>query len=460
MTPAGAVTPAGTAGLAGVVLAAGSGRRLAPLTDAVPKALVEVGGAPLLHGALTRLEAVVGAGPGRVAVNAHHLADQVVAAVGARAHVVVEAPVALGTAGALAGLAPWIAGRDVLVTNADTWSPRGPALLVGLAGGWDGRRCRLLCGPAGGARADFTTPDGQGVRYLGSALLPAALLAGLEAVPSGLYEVLWRDLDAAGRLDLVVTAATVVDCGTPGDLARARELAGGALGAVPTPAAPPDDAQPSTRPTAEPDVQPDAQRADVPPGARPDAQPGGARPGVRTTGAIPSGGAAAADTVVVVMGVSGSGKTTVARALAERLGWPFAEADDFHPPANIEKMTAGTALTDEDRWPWLEAVRDWLTARASDGQGAVVTCSALKRSYRDLLRTSGGRVLFLHLTGERDVLASRMGGRSGHFMPSSLLDSQLATLQPLGGDEPGLGASVLLGPEEIVEAAVRELHLG
>lgn len=164
-------------------------------------------------------------------------------------------------------------------------------------------------------------------------------------------------------------------------------------------------------------------------------------------------------TAVVVMGVSGSGKTTVAEQLAERLGWRFAEADEFHPQANIAKMTAGTPLTDEDRRPWLEAVRDWLADRAGAGEGAVVTCSALRRSYRDLLRTGGERVLFLHLTGPREVLAARMGSRKGHFMPGSLLDSQLATLEPLGDDEPGLEASILDTPEQIVEHAVKALHL-
>lgn len=218
MSP-GAVT---SAGLAGVVLAAGSGSRLRPLTDHLPKALVEVGGRTLLDAALERLAAVVGAGPGRCAVNAHHLADQVVRAVGGRAHLSREEQ-ALGTAGALAALAGWLGRRDVLVTNADVWMPDGPAATVALAAGWDGRRCRLLCVPAVGARADFTGPDGEPLRYAGSCLLPAAALTALRPVPSGLYEALWRE--RPDDLDLHVTAAVAVDCGTPDDLAAARHLA-------------------------------------------------------------------------------------------------------------------------------------------------------------------------------------------------------------------------------------------
>lgn len=210
-------------GPAGVVLAAGSGTRLRPLTDHLPKALVEVGGRTLLDTALGRLAAVVGDGPDSCAVNAHHLADQVVRAVGDRAHLSREEPQALGTAGALAALVGWRGGRDVLVTNADVWMPDGPAAMAALAAGWDGRRCRLLCVPAAGARADFTA-GGEPLRYAGSCLLPAADLATLRPVPSGLYEALWRD--RPGDLDLHVTDAVAVDCGTPDDLAAARRLAG------------------------------------------------------------------------------------------------------------------------------------------------------------------------------------------------------------------------------------------
>jgi gluconokinase len=154
---------------------------------------------------------------------------------------------------------------------------------------------------------------------------------------------------------------------------------------------------------------------------------------------------------LVVMGVAGSGKTTVATLLAQRLGTEYAEADQFHPEANIAKMSAGTPLSDEDRWPWLEAIRDWLSAEADAGRSGVVTCSALKRSYRDLLRTARGRVCFVHLDGSPELLAERMEHRSGHFMPTSLLPSQLATLEPLDGDEPGFTVDVTRTPEEIAD---------
>ncbi|MEV4602227.1 gluconokinase [Amycolatopsis sp. NPDC049253] len=156
-------------------------------------------------------------------------------------------------------------------------------------------------------------------------------------------------------------------------------------------------------------------------------------------------------TVIVVMGVSGSGKTTVGEALAERLGVEYAEADTFHPKANIEKMTAGHALTDADREPWLQAIAHWIASHQESG--GVVSSSALKRRYRDELRT-GGNVWFLHLHGERDVLAERMQTRKGHFMPVSLLDSQLADLEPLGPDEPGRVFEITESPAALVEAAL------
>lgn len=140
---------------------------------------------------------------------------------------------------------------------------------------------------------------------------------------------------------------------------------------------------------------------------------------------------------LVVMGVSGSGKTTLARALAERLQWRFAEGDDFHPPANVAAMAAGTALTDDDRWPWLQAVGGWVTARERDGEHAVVTCSALMRSYRDLLREGRPSVRFVHVTVSAEQLRSRLERRQQHYMPASLLPSQLSALEPLQPDEPG-----------------------
>ena len=159
---------------------------------------------------------------------------------------------------------------------------------------------------------------------------------------------------------------------------------------------------------------------------------------------------------LVVMGVSGSGKTTVARALAAELGLTFAEADDFHPPANIARMTAGIPLTDEDRWPWLRALRDWMADRGARGESTVVTCSALKRRYRDLLRDAGGRVLFIDLEGSRDLLAARLSGRHGHFMPESLLNSQLDALEPPTPDEDAWTYDVARPSAEIVaEVAAR-----
>ncbi|MFJ8817924.1 gluconokinase [Amycolatopsis thermoflava] len=159
-------------------------------------------------------------------------------------------------------------------------------------------------------------------------------------------------------------------------------------------------------------------------------------------------------TVIVVMGVAGSGKTTVGSALAERLGVEYAEADAFHPPANIAKMSSGHPLDDDDRWPWLHAIAAWISGHQATG--GVVSSSALKRRYRDVLRT-GGDVWFLHLDGPRDVLAERMQGRTGHFMPVSLLDSQLADLEPLETDERGLIADILEAPSAIVDRALTEL---
>ncbi|MEV6874055.1 gluconokinase [Amycolatopsis sp. NPDC051128] len=156
-------------------------------------------------------------------------------------------------------------------------------------------------------------------------------------------------------------------------------------------------------------------------------------------------------TVIVVMGVSGSGKTTIGTALASALEVEYAEADTFHPKANIAKMTAGTPLTDADRAPWLEAIAGWI--RDHRASGGVVTSSALKRRYRDVLR-SGGDVWFAHLHGDREILAERMRTRSGHFMPVSLLDSQLADLEPLEPDEPGAIFDIRETPAAITEAAL------
>ncbi|MEV5365920.1 gluconokinase [Streptomyces cellulosae] len=159
--------------------------------------------------------------------------------------------------------------------------------------------------------------------------------------------------------------------------------------------------------------------------------------------------------VVVVMGVAGTGKTTIGPLLAARLGVPYAEGDDFHPQSNIAKMSAGTPLTDDDRWPWLDAIGDWAQGRA--GLGGVVSCSALKRSYRDRLRAAAPGVIFVHLTGDRALIEDRMSHRQGHFMPTALLDSQFATLQPLEPDEAGVAVSVTGSPEEITGRAATAL---
>ncbi|QGV81460.1 gluconokinase [Streptomyces ficellus] len=160
--------------------------------------------------------------------------------------------------------------------------------------------------------------------------------------------------------------------------------------------------------------------------------------------------------VVVVMGVAGTGKTTIGPLVAERLGVPYAEGDDFHPEANIAKMSAGVPLDDDDRWPWLDAIGRWAHGRA--GLGGVVSSSALKRAYRDRLRAAAPGVVFLHLTGDRTLIEERMAARKGHFMPTALLDSQFATLQPLGDDEAGAAVDVSGSPEDIADRAVTALR--
>ncbi len=164
-------------------------------------------------------------------------------------------------------------------------------------------------------------------------------------------------------------------------------------------------------------------------------------------------------TVLVVMGVSGSGKSTVAAGLADRLGWPFQEGDSLHPRSNIEKMEAGEPLTDEDRWPWLDRVADWIEDRLEEGEGGVITCSALKRSYRDVLDRRGAGVVFVHLTGERSTLEQRMEERSGHFMPASMLTSQLETLEPPEPDERSVRVRIEQDPQTIVDEVVRALEV-
>lgn len=158
----------------------------------------------------------------------------------------------------------------------------------------------------------------------------------------------------------------------------------------------------------------------------------------------------------VIMGVSGSGKTKIGVALARALAIPFLEGDDLHPPANVQRMAQGVPLTDEDRRPWLLAIAQQLRDAKRAGLGLIVTCSALKRSYRDLLRSAGGSDLqFVHLAGDRTIIAERLAGRRGHFMPPALLDSQFDTLEPPGPDERAWVVDIRDTPENIVAGLVK-----
>jgi gluconokinase len=161
--------------------------------------------------------------------------------------------------------------------------------------------------------------------------------------------------------------------------------------------------------------------------------------------------------VLVVMGVTGTGKSTVAGLLARRLGWDLEEGDDLHPEANVAKMRAGQPLVDADRWPWLDRVGAWIRAHTRSGTPGIITCSSLKRSYRDRLRGPG--VVFVHLAGTREAIQARLDGRKNHFMPSSLLDSQLQTLEPLGPDERGLVVPLGGRPEDEAQRVLDQLHL-
>jgi len=158
---------------------------------------------------------------------------------------------------------------------------------------------------------------------------------------------------------------------------------------------------------------------------------------------------------LIVMGVAGTGKTTVGAMLAGRLHWLYAEADDFHPAANVEKMAAGTPLTDADREPWLAAIGRWIDERAAAGEPAIVTCSGLKRAYRDRLRQDRPQVRVVFLEGSRELIARRLAARHGHFMRVEMLDSQFADLEPPEPDEGVTEVSVEPPPNEIVAAILR-----
>lgn len=159
--------------------------------------------------------------------------------------------------------------------------------------------------------------------------------------------------------------------------------------------------------------------------------------------------------IVVVMGVTGSGKSTVGVALAQRMGVPFADADDFHSPENVAKMRSGVPLDDADREPWLRTISHWLGEHRT--QGGVVTCSALKRRYRDLLREEAPDVSFLHLDGDKETVRQRVSGRAGHFMPESLVQSQYDALEPLQDDERGIVVNFARPVDDIIDEVASDL---
>lgn len=162
---------------------------------------------------------------------------------------------------------------------------------------------------------------------------------------------------------------------------------------------------------------------------------------------------------IVVMGVSGCGKSTTGKALAARLGWPFIEGDSFHPKANVAKMQAGIPLDDGDRLPWLRALADEIARHQGAGRSSVIGCSSLRRAYRDILRSGAPRVRFLHVHGPREILAARLSNRHGHFFPAKLLDSQLATLERLEPDEDGTVIDMALPVARQIAMALRLLDL-
>jgi gluconokinase len=159
------------------------------------------------------------------------------------------------------------------------------------------------------------------------------------------------------------------------------------------------------------------------------------------------------------MGASGVGKSTVAKGLSTLMRWPFAEGDAFHPEANLAKMSSGQPLTDEDRWPWLRSVGDWMSQEIAAGRSGTVTCSALRRTYRDLLREGRPEVVFCHLAADEDLVANRIGARQDHFMPPALLHGQYEALEPLQPDEPGVEVSVEGSEADVITRAVVALHL-
>lgn len=171
-------------------------------------------------------------------------------------------------------------------------------------------------------------------------------------------------------------------------------------------------------------------------------------------------GRAEAPCALIVMGVSGSGKSTVAKALGERLGWRFEDGDSFHPPGNVEKMRAGHPLTDEDRWPWLNAIADEIARVCQRGEHVIIACSALKHAYRHVLLRGRDDVRFVFLKGTKELIGERLAQRKGHFMPPGLLASQFETLEPPEPGEHVITVSIDETVEAIVDGIVRQLKLG
>jgi gluconokinase len=168
---------------------------------------------------------------------------------------------------------------------------------------------------------------------------------------------------------------------------------------------------------------------------------------------------ATAPYALVVMGVSGSGKSTIADRLAARLGWRYEDGDRFHPPANVAKMSAGQPLTDEDRWPWLQAIADEIDRLVAAGQRAVIACSALKRAYRNVLVHGRDDVRIVFLNGTQDLIAERLAARKGHFMPPGLLASQFKTLEPPQPSERPITVSIDAPVEAIVDDIINQLKV-
>jgi gluconokinase len=162
---------------------------------------------------------------------------------------------------------------------------------------------------------------------------------------------------------------------------------------------------------------------------------------------------------LVVMGVSGSGKSTISESLARQLGWQYEDGDRFHPPSNVAKMSAGQPLTDEDRWPWLQAIADEIDRLSASGERAVIACSALKRAYRDILVHGRDDIRIVFLDGTQDLIAGRLAARRGHFMPPDLLASQFRTLERPGTNERPITVSIDAPVERIVDDIVRQLNL-